>query len=473
MPLTLQECQQAIEDSEVGRDVMRRLGALGPWIVRPEHRRRFASLLGQKNLQYPPAIGPENCRPGGCCPVIVSGQGERSILDDGFLLPLHWKTDGPHDQRLPALLRNTADQVRQVLGAPSASLHLMLPGQTGPAEKVFPDAHQGAGFESAFVALACGLRMLQVDQAPDYRTAATGAWDGRLVRVGHLQEKTRAVAEFPRGGVERRLVNWYVPEGENAAEAERTLKHLKREDGQLALNIRSLSALQPDVSRALAPLFASAGLKPDDHADPSALQAYYQWLQATDPDQADDYYRDVLYQQICRRALADPGPMEPRPTHLVSVVSSPPLIGLADQLFRFERILVLYTVPEGAVVAGQTHPLDFSPRAVEAQRLITGSADKCSLQRFVYRAERIGHELRLDVARAMAEPIETFLDGIAPGRVMWDTTSGLRLFSHMLEKRFARPGDWMVYLNHQWSARTNRRVPLTESVLVWKHGESW
>ncbi len=473
MPLTLQECQRALEDPEVGVDVIRRLGALGSWILRTEHRRRFASLAGQNRLQSPPAIGPEDCRPGGCCPVIVSGQGEASVLDDGFLLPLHWKTDRAHDPRLPALLQHTADQVRQMLDAPDASLHLMLPGQAGPAEKVFPDARQGAGFESAFAALACGLRMLQVDQAPDYRTAATGRWDGHLLRVGHLQQKTRAVAEFPRGGLERRIVNWYVPEGENAAEADRTLEDLQRLGGRLSLNVRALSALQPDVSRALAPLFASAGLQPDDQADPSVLQAYYQWLQATDPGQAEDYYSHVLYRQICRRALADPGPMEPRPTHLVSVVSSPPLIGLADQLFRFQRILVLYTVPEGIVAPAEPHPLDFAQRAEQVKQLIGGGADKCSLRPFVYRAERIGHELRTDVAQEMADPIRSFLDGIPPGRVMWDTTSGLRLFSHTLEKRFARPGDWMLYLNHQWSAKTNQRVPLTESVLVWKHGQSW
>jgi hypothetical protein len=473
MPLTLQEFQRAFEDPEVGVDVIRRLGALGPWILRAEHRRRFASLAGQKRLQCPPAIGEENCRPGGCCPVIVSGQGEASILDDGFLLPVHWKTDGTHDLRLPALLRDTADQVRQVLDAPDASLHLMLPDQEGPREEVFPDAHQGAGFESAFAALACGLRMLQVDQAPDYRTAATGKWDGRLVQVGHLQQKTRAVAEFPRGGGQRRIVNWYVPEGENAAEADRTLEDLQRHGSKLSLNVRTLSALQPHVLRALAPLFASAGLRPDDQADPSVLQAYYQWLQSTDPGQAEDYYSQVLYQQICRRALADPGPMEPRPTHLVSVVSSPALIGLADQLLQFQHILVLYTVPEIHVAPAEPHGLDFAQRAQQVKQLIDGGADKCSLRPFVYRAERIGHDLLQDVAQEMAEPIRSFLDGIAPGRVMWDTTSGLRLFSHTLEKRFARPGDWMLYLHHQWSARTNQRVPLTESVLIWKHGQPW
>ena len=478
MPLTLKEFRDAIGDDDKSTKIVRTLGSLAGWIVPQKIREAAADRQNQSGWKQPLTIADEQYQPGGCHAVVVSGEGKESLLEEAFLLPLHWQKGGTHDTRLPPGLSSTAEQVTGVLNTPGYSLHLMLPGQPGPTDPLLPDIAelQKAGarmpFESAFPALACGLKMLIENKNPDYQTACTGAWqEGRgIVSVGKLSEKTEAVFSFPRGGVQPGIRNWFVPSDENVNQAAKRLETLSPSGD---LMIRPLARRTNDIDRVLAPILASSGVQPQPDADFAVLQTYYQWLLDKDVAAAEDFYEQVLYEQIGQRCLSHPGSMDPKPTHFVSVVSTPALIGLAHQLFRFEKVLILHTAPEGSFEPSDRHPLDFSGRARQARQLTRLTQIDCDVQPIVYRGDLAGRELLMDVAREMARHIDPFLSGTTAGQVMWDTTSGLRLFSHSLEKRFARQGDWMLNLASQWSPYTNNRIPFTESVLLWKHGEDW
>ena len=478
MPLTLNEFRDAVSDDDASARIVGALGSLAKWIVPEDIRTRAADRRHRSEWKQPLTIDDNQYQPGGCHAVVVSGEGKRSLLEEAFLLPLHWQKGGTHDNRLPPGLSDTADQVASVLNAPGYSLHLMLPGQDGPSEKLLPDIAElqkpdaRIPFESAFPALACGVKMLIEHKFPDYQTACTGAWqEGRgIVSVGKLPEKTEAVFSFPRGAAQRGIRNWFVPSDENANQAATRLRELSRSTD---LMIRPLARRTTDVDRVLAPLLASSGIRPQPDAEFAVLQTYYQWLLEKNVAEAEDYYNRVLYEQIGQRFLSHPGSMDPRPTHFVSVVSTPALIGLAHQLFRFTKVLILHTAPERSYGPQDHHPLDYSDRAQQAEQLLNLAPDDCEVSPIVFRVELAGRALRRDVAEEMAKSIVPFLEGTNAGQVMWDTTSGLRIFSHSLEKRFARHGDWMLNLMSQWSPHSNNRIPFTESVLLWRHGEDW
>jgi hypothetical protein len=215
-------------------------------------------------------------------------------------------------------------------------------------------------------------------------------------------------------------------------------------------------------------------LEPDPETSPfPVLQMWYRRLLRLDPNAADGYYKSVLYRQIAARFLSHPGDLVPRPTSFVSVVSTPAIIGLAQELFGFRQVLVLYTIPDPeSLESTDKHPNDSTARAEEVSALLKGKCLSVECQPFAYRSSLSGQAIRSDVTEAMRKPVTQFLQGAAPGEVMWDTTSGLRLFSLTLEKVFARPGDWMLNIAAQRESN-NQLIPFTENVLVWKHGDSW
>ncbi len=66
-----------------------------------------------------------------------------------------------------------------------------------------------------------------------------------------------------------------------------------------------------------------------------------------------------------------------------------------------------------------------------------------------------------------------YLDEFPGGSVMWDMTSGTKLFNFVMLNSLARPGDWMLYIKQEWSGQRDERIPLTESAILWQHGSRW
>lgn len=472
MPLTTQAFKQAAKSENIDDavELVKQLDDLAQWVICDGVLERVARRANWSHLTSSPTITEANKQPGACLLVLVCSAGEHSILREGYLLPVHWKHGGTHDPRLPGMVRQVADEALQALGSNSYSLHMMLPGQTGPTQPFLPDVTDE--MKSAFASLACGLQMLEKGCRPDFRTIATGRYaTGRIVPVSHIREKTLGVMEFPPRQSEKRFTTWFVPAGEGCDIAARTIEeHDLTASQPTQLMLRQFPEFS-DLQKQLNSLLACSGVRPDAASDFGVLQDYYQWLQALDFNEGNKYYNEVLYKQIVDRGFVGGLPDEVRPTHFVSVVSTPALIGLAHRLFRFENVLILHTVPE-IVIPGQQQRIDFSEKAKQAKDLIEiGFQKNVSIQPFKYRAGLAGMNLWDSLASNLRQHVEPFIKNVQPGRVMWDMTSGLRVFSHVLEKKFARRSDWMLTINQQWSAQQGNRIPCTETLLVWQHGD--
>lgn len=466
MPLDLKAFSDAASNIEVAEVVVTDLCDLAQWVIRDDILESVARRLNRPQLKAAPTISIANKQPGACLLSLVCTAGTASILRGGYLLPVHWRLEnGGHDNRLPNRLRAVADDVLKVLGLNGYTLHLMLPEQKGPNQAFLADANDD--MNSTFASLACGLTMLIKEVFPDFRTVCTGRYsNGLITRVAHVSEKTVAALEFPPRALEKRMVNWFVPSGDACDEATKTIESYDKSMATpTALTIRSFPEFR-NFDQQLNALLASSGVCPDPQADFGVLQDYYQWLLALNVDQANAYYDEVLYEQILQRGFVDSSPRDARPTHFVTVVSSPALIGLAHRLFRFKHVLILFTVP---AADGPLNRVDFSGRAHQARNLIQ-QADGILVKEFIYRPELTGQELWHDLETEMTEHIRSFVGGADPGLVMWDMTSGLRIFSHVLEKSFAREGDWMLAINQQWSSQQQNRIPCTETLVAWQHG---
>jgi len=471
MQLRLQDFRDAAKSHDDAASVVVSLGCLAKWIVKPCILKQIVVRLNRPDLSGPVTFDDSVKRPGGCLVVMANEGGETTILDDGYLLPMHWQRGGEHGL-IPPMLKQLANKVLHAMNVTGYSLHLMLPGQKGPSEVLLSDVNDEVN--SGFCALACGLKMLLENVSPDYRTVCTGKWEGDgIKKISHAEQKTRTVFEFPRGALERYIHHWFVPTGDNTEQASKELEALFLKSPDHPITLRQFPS-SGDIHKSLCPLFARSGVKPQDEAEFSVLQEYSQWLRQHDQDAADEYYRETLYKQICVRGLGREE-MDPKPTHFVAVVSSPALIGLAQELFRFSNVLILYSMPDDdddPEAHSPQHHLNFSEKAGNAKELISrGTSPNCRIvpESFMYRANLSGSTLIRDLAKEFENPISEFLADVEPGLVMWDMTSGLRLFSHLLEKRFTRNGDWMLSLNHQWSAHFDHRIPCTETIVFWRH----
>ncbi|MCA9259606.1 MAG: hypothetical protein KDA61_10425 [Planctomycetales bacterium] len=470
MDLTSKTLRRAATDVETAGEVIKSLGDLAQWIVRDDALERVAVRTANDTLVSPPQIDGCARSPGACLVATVSETGAASILREGYLTPLHWVADREHDGRLPNGLRRVADHVLAQLQLRGYGLQLMLPGQKGPRLPLFSDLDED--MESAFAPLACGLEMLREQVRPGLRTASTGRYvDGAIGAVGHVAAKTQAVLEFPPRSPTKRLTHWFVPAGECVRVARETAaRRAARSIRSTPLEVRGFPEVD-DFRRQLSALAACSGVEPPATSDFAVLQDHYQWLQSLSASEADDYYHRTLYPQIVRRGFVDGPPPDARPTHFVTVVSSPPLIGLAHELFRFERTLIMYTSPTEAASISENRS-DFHQRAEEARRLIDPKRRAGVVVAPIrYRPELAGASLWSSLRCEMENSVLQFIRDVGRGRVMWDMTSGLRIFSHVLEKSFARPGDWMLTINQQWSAQRGNRIPCTETIVAWKHGE--
>lgn len=467
MVFSLADFYAAANDADVATDLVSDLNDLAQWVIDDNTLRRVAGRLSQ-SVDAPPQIDGFNKRPGACLLPLVGTPGTNSTLSEGYFLPVHWQSGGVHDGRLPLSLRATADEVLRVLGLPGHSLHLMLPGQRGPDREFLPDVTDDMG--SAFAALGGGLRMLQTQTSPDFLTVCTGRFEnGRIAPVSHVFQKTKAVLEFPPRSEVKRFRNWIVPPGSGIDEVSKAIAAFGNDSSATQLTVRVFSETG-DIQQQLNTLLACSGMRPDPGASFVDLQDFYQWVIEHDPNQANEYYQKVLYQQILERGFVGGPPSEARPTHFVAVVSSPELIGLAHRLFRFERALILYTAAADAS-SPDSKNADFSDRATAAKGLIEGDGCPDALPAPIeYQPTLSGPALWKSIRDAMSPHVNEFLKGVQPGGVMWDMTSGLRIFSHVLEKSFARRGDWMLAINQQWSSRRGIRIPCTETLAVWKHG---
>lgn len=394
-------------------------------------------------------------------------------------MPLHWQHGGQHDDRLPRQLRNTANDVLRVFELNEYSLHLMHDKDVlGPRGRLWPDLEQAGQmrFGSAFVALASALLMLEegirhpnLARNHDHLTVSSGRWEegSGICAVGGVKRKTRAVAEFPRKSAPC-IRNWFLP-AHNVSEATETLEEM----GSQVL-LQSLPASNANPRRALARLLAVSGVRPGPDADLNALTAYYEFLRAWDTDKADKYYNEELFDQVIDRCVVDQRAFVARPKCLISVVSSPALIGIATNLFRPENVLILFTEGDPADRQRGQNVSEYADRANQAEKMVTKAGANPIKSGFVFQPQLSGRNLQASVTRNMMAQVHDILERFPAGQLMWDVTSGLRVFTLAMHNRLARHGDWMLCLSHVWSGQRNHRIPLTESVLLWRHGhDAW
>jgi hypothetical protein len=316
--------------------------------------------------------------------------------------------------------------------------------------------------------------MLVANVAPDFRTVCTGKYsNGVIAPVKEIPSKTNAVLDFPPRSAEKRFRSWFVPQGMPQEEAASVIEEFNKNSNSspTAVTLRTFPEVG-DLARQLDALMACSGVCPNPASDFGVLQDFYQWLMNLDRDEAGRYYSEVLYKQILDRGFIGGGPpADARPTHFVTVVSSPALIGLAHRLFQFEHVMILHTAPVQEV-PGRSSRIDFSKQAQQARNLFPeGTQRNVQIKPFKYQPELAGKQLWDSLKEGFAQHLGSFIENVDAGRVMWDMTSGLRIFSHVLEKSFARPGDWMLAINQQWSPQHENRIPCTETLVAWRHSQ--
>ena len=262
-------------------------------------------------------------------------------------------------------------------------------------------------------------------------------------------------------------------------------QYYEQHDNDDKLTIREFrETLKRSARSAIGTLLARSGRKPNDDCTLAELTAHEQFLREQDEKLAKQFYDNHLFPRIKKKCVAGSS-LEPLPRALISVVSSPAIIAIATQFFQFDNVLILYTVPFDDSVEIGDSDLDSSHinqwrQAILAKNMLEEGSRKVVpiLQRFKYDPSISGDQLRKSLVVEISNAVhETKLlnQYSTAGEVMWDLSSGLRIFSHVLEKGqgLAREGDWLLNLNHAWSSKTERRIPFTESLVVWKKGEDW
>ncbi len=157
---------------------------------------------------------------------------------------------------------------------------------------------------------------------------------------------------------------------------------------------------------------------------------------------------------------------------MIAAVSTPELIGIAVQLFQIKSVLLFHTIDENDVPDELKGVCEFSEKAQAAKMLaVQGGCDPENIQLvpIPFGGERSKSNAWSYIEERVRRPIEDFLGGDASQSTLWEMTSGLRVFSHVFEKQFARKGDLMCVISSLWRADRSVRIPLTEELIVWSH----
>ena len=464
-------------DFDTQIELVSELGCLANWIVKHPLRCKIASRLAADHLKAP-AILPK--LQAGDFAIVVGLKDHSEILETGFLLPLHWKictnkgdTVGD-DLRLPNELLEIANQVRNLfqseIGTRSVSLNLLLnhhPANT-TLKKLFADLPENFGFGSAFASMAIALKMLLLDIEPDFKTISTGSWDNdRIGTVGNIDLKTEAVRRFPYGishpnpeGSRATFTDWFVPDG-NLPQAKSAAEQseFNRDD----FKILGFDASSSTPERVLGTALASSGAAPGKNATLTELATFQQFLlEKGSTQQAEQFYRSHIFEKVNELFVLDKKIEQVEEFTLIVAVSTPAIVGICCRAFPVKKVIIVYT--DQSMITRATDAMQFAEAA--------GVKD-VELKQFDYDPKLTGQSLLDHTSSGLQKAVKDELSQTEPGKIMWELTSGLRLFTHILEKKLARKGDWMIHISQPWDATTNYRIPFTESLIVWQHGNSW
>jgi len=464
------------------------LQALAPWVIRPSLR-QLAIADGKAWLEG--YLDLDQSVPGSCIVPSVAfaaaGSTADSDLRPAHLLPLHWQFNAVDDRRLPPGLIAQAVRVRETMSAKhprssSFGLRWMLStAQPAPIARVFPEAIDRDAWSSAWLPLAGGLVSAIQGRRPDLGVIASGAWNSAhgIHSVGSIDEKTRAVVGcgFDRTDDARDPAwpvfhTFCVPDGSNKRDAEKTRDRLA---GLAATPLRVVPMLQnlADPTQSIGRFVAAQGGEPpEDCRDFAELTAFYQWLRGNDVVRANGFYEHRLYPQVVRGCIGGNGRSVTANSGLVVAVSTPALVGIAVELFRVKRVLMFYTIPADDVADELRSAVDFTGRMHAASSLAVAAG--CPEEAIVSIPVALGGAESRGQAWSylegkLATAISDFRRSSESGSLLWECTSGLRVFPHLFEKCFAQRGDQLMVLSSLWQSQSDHRIPLTEELILWTH----
>lgn len=458
------------------------LGELSRWWLN-DRARQVAAELDQSDYWIQKPI--LQSRIGACWIVVVNPDiRTHALLQPAFLLPLIWVRQTEHSATLPASLRRLADDVietwkkhggiengewgLQLCLESDASLSATSDSPNpGPDFSSLPD--ELFDFRSGWVSLAGTLLAASRDVATNPLVWATGCWeaDAGVIEVGGLEHKLRLADEyFSDTGGGRRIETWFMVPSANLIEANRLAAQSRSRFTPVAI-----PAAQRNPGLALSGYLALLRVRPPEGSPVEAHVAYYKSILADDQQLAENYYQTVLYPLVVRNCRERMGSVDPKPTHLVTVVSpNNELVRLAVEVFQIKECLLLYTVP-GEQSAYTRQILDMSKPAQQAAQQCASVGCKTHLVPFTYDASR--PQFREELSQTIRELVEPHLEHIVPQHVAFDMHSAHKIFNYVFDHAVARPGNLMYWIDHLWFPAFRTQHPLTERFVVWRAGTSW
>ncbi len=434
LPVLLQTCRISPENLKPGEvmDLVHGFGRLASWWLNGRVLERAASLC---DGHFPrPALPAAK----GSCWVIFAQDSPPlyPCLAEAYLLPLEWRPDTSHSERLPAKLIRLARSVAGALGAEGWGLHLS--SEAGLADVALREADEHLEVESGWAALAGGLVVALDRGKPDPHVWATGRWEGDppgIRPIGHLEAKVALASAY-----KARL---FVP-ATQVADARRIAARHGPEDVQIG----ALAEGVADVRAALR-AYRQQLRTPPGRSDPRADRRDY-FLDDLDPEQEKDYYRNNLLPDIIedvRKKWQETGGGAPV-THLVTIISdNPELAVMAAGVIRPTcKCVVLYTA-------------DKKEHWEVARKLLETEEVRVSCEVVPTSFESLEKMLE-----GMKERVRSQLTGAAPAEVVLDLTPGNKEMSIILALEAAGPGNRLYYLRHDRQGK--KAVPFSERPLV-------
>lgn len=469
MPLNWMMFRQDCNDTTV-MDAVASLGGLYRWLLTPSALKVAEEFQGLGSIPRPAL--PNHA--GGCWVMFVNSDDETyALLRRAYVLPLEWKpavsAEAPHDERLPASIRDVADDVLRTLGDETKNgqhwrLHLVDDADQAAPNLNGTDLDKSLKALSGWVSIAGGLWSAMKNTATEPTVWATGCWDSQLgvTAVGEetLDEKLALAAEFGATTV-------FLPASHAAELGENYQSSSGRKTRLMGLRMRVR-----EWQKALGPYLAALKAPPPPDADPETVQAlHYRELQELSPyvARADEFYHERLLSPIaarCREKL-DRQPRRPDrlPSVLVTVVSgNPGLVRLGIETLHATHCLAFYT--------GDNEEMTRNAKMVEAEinRLNCGRLIDCEFKKQEVDAEPVS------MLKMFHEHVDQFVRNTVgrndPGAVAFDVTPGTGLMT-LAWPHVAQPGNWLLYLQHKIIGKIKRVDPFTESYLMWRAGVSW
>jgi hypothetical protein len=437
MPIPLADllttCRRSPADLKLGEvlDLVHGFGPLASWWLDRTILERAFGVYCRPSL---PAVT-------GSCWVVFAQDSPPlyPCLAAAYLLPLEWRPDTSHSQRLPAKLIALASSVTQELGAEGWGLHPSA--AAGLAEVSLQAADGHLEVKSGWAALAGGLVVALDRGKPDPRVWATGRWEGDppgIRPVGHLDAKIALAAAYGRG-------HFFVP-ATQVAEAESIVARA----GYEGVQIGSLEEGVSDARVALRAYRRRLRTAPG-RSDPGPDRRDY-YLGDLDPQEEKHYYRENLLPDILKsirekwEVLGGGVPV----THLVTIASdNPALVVMAASAVRpTGKCLVLYTA-------------DKMRQWEDARNLLEREKD-----RFPCKVVPVSFESMEKLLEKMKERVQSLLQGASSAEVVLDLTPGSKEMSLVLALEAAQPGNRLYYLRHD--RQGPKVVPFSERPLLWQ-----